>query len=147
MKTNNYISSANPFLMAFAIAVLFSVTSCMDGFSQSGDVTVSGVVRFVEDNAAAPGVNIYLKGATSRGTYTDGQGKFEFPGGLREGDVLIFSFIGRETIEHVVNAQMSEPLQIIMNPDSIEIVECPLVEGDPKRSVLSRVIRKARNVQ
>ena len=58
--------------------------------------TVKGVVKSKEDGSELPGVNIVLEGSTV-GTTSDGYGRFEFPQQLKEGDVLIFSFIGLTT--------------------------------------------------
>jgi hypothetical protein len=66
------------------------------------EYVVRGVVRDMDDASPLPGVNIVLKG-TDRGTSTDADGEFVFPGKkLKEGDVLVFSFIGYETKEFKV---------------------------------------------
>ena len=90
--------------------------------------TVTGVVRFSEDNEPAPGVNIYVKGAPDKGTYSDGKGRFNFPHPLKSGDVLVFSFIGRESAEYVVLDQNTNAIEIIMLPDPIQMVEDVLVD-------------------
>lgn len=71
---------------------------------------VSGVVTY-EDNEVLPGVNVVLKG-TDIGTVTDVDGRFQFPVELKEGDVLVFSFIGFMTEEYTIRKNA---------PDSIEI--------------------------
>lgn len=68
---------------------------------ESQKYTVSGVVIDSDSNEGIPGTNILLKG-TSYGTTTDAYGNFKFPKKLKEGDVLIFSFIGYEIKEYVV---------------------------------------------
>ena len=77
--------------------------------------TVSGVV--LDDfGDSLPGVSINLKG-TAIGTVTDLDGKFEFPGEVKAGDVLVFSFIGMETKEYTI--RKDEPvimkLQMVMD--------------------------------
>ena len=48
-----------------------------------------------------PGVNIYLKG-TSIGTVSDFDGKFTFPKEVDEGDIVVFSSLGRKKVEYIV---------------------------------------------
>jgi hypothetical protein len=69
-------------------------------------------------------------GSTGEGTYSDAKGRFEFPRHVKTGDVLVFSFIGRKTIEFVVPDQPMALLEMVMEPDSIQMVECALVEGE-----------------
>jgi hypothetical protein len=72
---------------------------------------VKGVVTSDEDGMALPGVNIWLKGSEV-GTVSDTDGKFEFPKKLKEGEVLVFSFIGLETQEYKVPASVSDLLDV-----------------------------------
>jgi hypothetical protein len=107
-------------------------------------IEIKGTVVFSEDNEGAPGVNVYLKGSAGQGTYTDANGAFAFPGLLRSGEVLVFSFVGRETVEWVIQRD-SEALQIVMFPDPIQMVEEPLVIGGQSRTTFTaRVFRKGR---
>jgi hypothetical protein len=90
--------------------------------------TVRGIVRD-EEQAVLAGANVYLQG-TEVGTVTDENGKFEFPQKLKEGDVLIFSFVGLETQQYVVppNApdvieiQIAMPYAIMMGAVEVENV-------------------------
>ncbi len=84
------------FLLTFlSVALAISVV-----FAQ--DKTVSGKVT-ADDGSALPGVNVILKGTTS-GAVTDVEGNFklEVP---ETGAVLVFSFIGFETVEMEVGNQ------------------------------------------
>ncbi len=63
------------------------------------DLTVTGAVT-AEDGSVLPGVSIALKG-TSRGTTTNGDGKFTFE--APASGTLVFSFIGFQTQEVPVN--------------------------------------------
>lgn len=84
--------------------------------------TVKGMVKD-EDQLALAGVNIYLQGTTV-GTVSDEMGKFEFPKKLKEGDVLLFSFVGLETQQYVVPANSPETLEIqITLPNSVMMGE------------------------
>jgi hypothetical protein len=75
------------------------------------DYSIKGVVKSEEDNAPIPGVNIYLKGSAI-GTVSDESGQFEFPQKLKEGDVLVFSFIGLETKEFIITNTTQERVEI-----------------------------------
>lgn len=81
------------------------------GLAQSRAVT--GTVTAVSDNSALPGVTVAIKGQ-SKGTVTDGDGKFAIE--AESGDVLVFSFIGMETLEQqigessVVNVALTESI-------------------------------------
>ena len=57
------------------------------------------------------GVNVVLKGAPV-GICTDAEGKFTFPQKLKEGDVLVFSFIGYAPEEYVIRKDVSEVVTI-----------------------------------
>lgn len=58
------------------------------------DGKISGVVE--DQEGALPGVNVSIKG-TTYGTQTDFDGNFSL--NIKKGDVLIFSFLGYETLE------------------------------------------------
>ena len=111
----------------------------------TSEYTVRGVVTSEEDGGPLPGVNIILKGSNI-GTTTDANGKFEFPQKLSEGDVLIFSFIGFETMEYTVRKESSDPIEIplmlyyeIMGEVSIDAPYIP-------DSALSRLWKKVKQV-
>jgi hypothetical protein len=135
-----------PASLSKVIAILFLVFIGSQASAQavSTGLTISGTVKFSEDNEPAPGVNIYLKGATAQGTYSAANGQFEFPRKLKTGDVLVFSFIGRKSLEYIVPDQTAGPIEIVMGPEAIEMVEDVLVEGDePSRpSLFARLFGK-----
>lgn len=89
----------------FSALLGLSLTLETDVFSQQADeprvIQFSGQVFTEIDNelAAVPFVNIAIKG-TSRGTYSDYEGFFSLV--AREGEVVIFSALGFETIEYEV---------------------------------------------
>jgi TonB-linked SusC/RagA family outer membrane protein len=68
----------------------------------NAQVTVTGTVTSAEDNAPMPGVNIIEQGTTN-GAITNANGTYSIsvPGSA----VLIFSFVGMETVEVPVGAQ------------------------------------------
>ena len=131
-----------------AIAMLFLImTGVQVAAQESTSSSVKGIVLFSEDNEPAPGVNIYLKGSPAKGTYSDAKGQFVFPHGLRSGDVLVFSFIGRESAEYAVHHPGEETIEIIMTPDPIQMVEDALVEVDneTESSRKRTILRRAKN--
>ncbi|MDH5368347.1 MAG: carboxypeptidase-like regulatory domain-containing protein [Cyclobacteriaceae bacterium] len=77
--------------------------------------TISGIV-VDEYGETLPGVNVILKG-TTYGTITDFDGKFKIE--VNEGDVLIFAFVGLETVEYKVGkedfANIEMEMEMTMN--------------------------------
>jgi hypothetical protein len=84
------------------------------------EYSVKGIVRD-EEGVALVGVNIYLKGTTI-GTFSDANGKFEFPQKLKEGDIIVFRFIGLKTREYSVPNQAKNEIEIILAMDDTEIM-------------------------
>lgn len=82
--------------------------------------TVSGVIS--DSSGSLPGANIHLKN-TNIGTSTDIDGKYIFPKQLKNGDVLIASFIGFKDQEIIVK---SKNTSITMNYD-IKLDNCHMV--------------------
>jgi hypothetical protein len=143
-----YTSVQNPsvfFTRTFAILLLCLVSAYASAQVVTAGKSIKGIVKFSEDNEPAPGVNIYLKGSTAQGTYSDADGKFEFPGQLSTGDVLLFSFIGRETATYVVTGQDAGEIEVTMLPAAIEMVEEVLTEcthEEARPSVFARLFGK-----
>lgn len=72
-------------------------------FSAEAQRTVSGTVTSSEDGSEVPGVNVVLKGTTT-GTTTDFDGNYRLSV-PEEGGILVFSFIGMETMEVDIGAR------------------------------------------
>ena len=86
--------------------------------SQKENIIINGFVS--DESGPLPGTNILLQG-TNIGVETDFDGKFKFPKLLKNGDVLVFSFIGFEAKKIVIDNKNSTPkmeLKIIMDSDS-----------------------------
>ncbi|MEE9407014.1 MAG: carboxypeptidase-like regulatory domain-containing protein [Polaribacter sp.] len=75
------------------------------------DKIIKGIVS--DETEALPGVSILLQG-TRIGTETDFDGKFTFPKKLKNGDVLIFSYLGYETKKVAINSKNSKE-NIVLN--------------------------------
>jgi len=77
-----------------------------------------------ESDAPLPGCSILLKGSTY-GTVTLADGTFTFPHELKEGDVLIFSFIGFQSKEYVVTGPVSD---LVIKMDIVELMGAVAVD-------------------
>lgn len=133
------IASRCRIMLRVTAAALLLTIVCNSGFGQSPNTktdtdkpaasldhappapshTVSGTVRDANGDPL-PGVSIYLRG-TTYGTISDPEGRFQFPRKLAEGDQLTFSFVGRESVEYVIQKDTGESLSIVMN-DGAEIM-------------------------
>jgi len=74
--------------------------------------TVSGTVS--DENGPLPGVNVLIKG-TKTGAETDFDGKYAIQ--AKQGDVLVFSYIGMATIEKEVGS--ANVIDVLMLPDNV----------------------------
>lgn len=82
----------------------------------NGEYIIAGTV-IDELKIPLPGVAVVLKGSTI-GVSTDADGKFKFPQPLKEGDVLVFSFIGFTSEELKVSKKISDSTNIILKMDA-----------------------------
>lgn len=80
---------------------------------------VTGRILSGEDQSPLPGVNILLKG-TSTGTISDASGNYSIAVGSAS-DVLVFSFVGFETLEQAVGAQ--SVVNVTLTPDAKQLGE------------------------
>lgn len=87
------------------------------------EVLLTGSI--VEESGPLPGANIVLKGTTI-GTSTNFDGKFEFPKPLKEGDILVVSYLGYVTKEIKINKAQTE-LNAILNINMEEDLSCVLL--------------------
>ena len=96
-------------------------------FAQS--YSVEGVVRD-SDNQALPGVSVAVQG-TSKGTSSDFDGKFQIE--VKNGDILVFTFVGFETKRVTITGQVT--LNVVMK-SGVELQEV-VVTGtrNPNRTV------------
>jgi hypothetical protein len=79
---------------------------------------LKGLVLSQEDGLPLQGANIVLKGS-SIGTMADAEGRFEFPQKVKQGEVLVFSYIGFDTQEFTVPEKTDSPLEIRLSGDYV----------------------------
>ncbi|WP_166382646.1 SusC/RagA family TonB-linked outer membrane protein [Polaribacter sp. 11A2H] len=78
------------------------------------DKTVSGTVT--ENSGPLPGVSISVKG-TNKGTETDFDGKFSVQ--VKKGDVLVFRYLGFNTVQKTVGASNVVNVKLSVDEDNI----------------------------
>ncbi|QDH81592.1 TonB-dependent receptor [Echinicola soli] len=116
--------------IAFMLLLLFQMT----GYAQEQGKTYNGVVYDNATKEPLPGVNILVKG-TGQGVVSDIDGKFSITIDTPD-PVLIFSFIGMESLEYPLTGQTE--LEINMDPSEDSLDEVVVVGyGTQKKSDLT----------
>lgn len=93
--------------------------------------TLSGVVLDATSNQPLPGVNVIVKGA-NKSTTTDFDGKFQL-GGLNNGDVVQFSFIGYTAQEVKYSGQKSLSISLVEEANQLQEVVVQVGYGSVKK--------------
>ena len=88
--------------------------------SVSGQILVKGKVISADDNTLMSGVNVFVKGTTI-GTATSNEGTFSLTVTKKE-DVLVFSFVGFNTVEIPVGSTTSFEIKMIPKITEMESV-------------------------
>ena len=83
--------------------------------------TISGTITD-QDNIPLPGVNILVDG-TDRGTQSDFDGNYQIA--AAEGDVLVFSYLGQQTVRRTVGA--SGVMNVTMQEDAQALEEVVVI--------------------
>lgn len=102
-----------------AFLVISFLFSSLSSFAQTKQI--SGTITD-ENNIPLPGVNILIKG-TNSGTQTNFEGEFRLT--AQEGDILVFSFLGTQTVERVVDD--ANIYNVIMAQDQASLDEVVVV--------------------
>ncbi|MEO9077500.1 MAG: carboxypeptidase-like regulatory domain-containing protein, partial [Gelidibacter sp.] len=84
--------------------------------------TVSGTITDQANALPLPGVNIIIKG-TATGTTTDFDGNYSIS--VKNGDVVVFSYVGFEPQEIIYNGQ--QPLSVVLVEDTSQLDEIVLI--------------------
>jgi len=96
-------------------------------------VTVVGVVT--DGQEPLQGVNVILQGA-SIGVSTNEKGEFKFPQQLKEGDVLLFSFLGFDSKKIKIKNNTGK-IQLKLNPEMQEMDELVLLGAVSSKKLFS----------
>jgi len=123
------ITMRNSFFL-LVISVFFSFAS----YAQTGRIT--GIVTDADDKQPLPGVTVRVKG-TNTFAPADGNGNYNIQ--AKEGDVLVFSFIGYQTKEVAVGK--TNTINVTINSSSSNLNEVVVVGyGTAKRSDLTGAV-------
>jgi len=85
------------------LGILLSL--CLALSAQQSIYTMAGIV-YDEHGTAIPGVTVYLRDKISVGTITDTNGKFSIR--ASRGDMIVFSFVGYQKVEHLVTEEKKD---------------------------------------
>lgn len=118
MKTNFKLSITRPFVFFTTILGLLFFNLSIN----AQEITVKGIVKGKSEDAIEilNGANVYIKG-TNIATSTNKKGEFTFPKKLKEGDILVFSYLGYEKKSVRIRSNTTY-LYVILEEDSNEIL-------------------------
>lgn len=102
--------------------LLFMLVSAFSGFLMAQKLTVTGKVISASDKTPLTGVTVIEKN-TQNGTITDLKGEYSIE--LSSDGILVFSFIGMETLEEKVG--MRKIIDVELNDDNIKLDEVLVV--------------------
>lgn len=105
---------------------------CLLPLLAAAQVFNMGGTVFDENGETLPGVSIYLKAQAMVGTATDADGKFKIK--ASKGDVLVFSYIGYEVKEYLVDAENSN-ITVTLVPTATQIEEVVVTALGTQRKI------------
>jgi len=118
--------------------IMIIVLLCLFPFMAAAQqLNMGGVVS--DDEGPLPGVSVYLKGRATVGVTTDMNGAFKIR--AAQGDVMVFTFVGFETVEFLVD-QEDDNIQIKMMSSSTlmeEVVVTGLGSTQRKISIVGAI--------
>jgi TonB-linked SusC/RagA family outer membrane protein len=116
------------------LVMLVSLLNLMYTYSQEPSIRIiTGKVIFADDNQPVPGANIVIKGTTN-GTVTNANGEFSID--VKQGDVLVISFLGYNTVE--VAADNKTQIDVSLTEEITKLDEVVVIGyGQMKRSDLT----------
>lgn len=100
-------------------------------FGALAQSTLSGVVLDQKLNEPLPGVNVTVQGANN-GTTTDFDGKFQLAG-LKNGDKIVFSFIGYENQTVSFSGQKTVSISLVESANQLQEVVVQVGYGTVKK--------------
>ena len=96
--------------------------------AQSSERTVKGIVA--DQDGPLIGATVVLKG-TSVGVATDEKGEFTFPQQLKEGDVLVVSYLGYKKQEVTITGDITF-IDFFLGEDQIDLYGAMIIEDTSK---------------
>lgn len=118
--SGNKLSSRRA-ILAWLLALLFSIGQGMFSDCYAQAQTASGVVVSSSDGLPLPGVNVVVKGTTI-GTVTDFDGKYSLQ--VESGSALVFSFLGFKNQEALFSGS---PINISLEEEASDLDEVVVV--------------------
>ena len=113
---------------------------CSSIYSYSQKTSLSGVVTSTDSEQGLQGVNIVLK-SSAHGTVSGLHGEYQL-GDIPEGEqVVIFSFMGYETLELKLDSGLTQLANIALAPGSIELSSVTVGARRPFSAASSKAIR------
>ena len=106
------------FLMVISVSYNSVYAQALQNQQAQNTKTVKGIVS--DSNGPLEGVNVIQKG-TNYGTVTNSKGEFTFPQPLKTDDVLLFSFIGFETVAVKIKDDTTV-IKLTLNEDLVEFI-------------------------
>lgn len=115
----------------FPIYIFFTLSACLDSFSQISDKTViNGLVVDAKTGDPVPGTSVFLE-RTTVGTVTDSEGKYSIET-LVPANKIVFSFLGYKTESRSISKGIVQTININLTLSSINLDE---VIVKPKKKV------------
>lgn len=114
--------------MRAVILFIFSLLLCIPLSAQQTTYLLEGVVRD-ETGQTLPGANVLVKGTTN-GTMTNSNGLFTI--NAKKNDVLVFSFVGYASVEHLVTGEQKD-ISIQLSPSTEQMEEVVVMGVGSKR--------------
>ncbi len=112
-------------LIICLLCLLPSLAAAQQTYNMGGTV-------YDEKGETLPGVSIFLKAKAMVGTATDIDGKFKIK--ASKGDVLVFSYIGYENQEYLVDAE-NQKIEVTLVPTATEIEEVVVTALGTQRKI------------
>lgn len=112
------------YLIYVLVLFAFSITDVSAQKKNNEElIQLSGLVVSADSLRALPLVNVRIKG-TNRGTYSDAQGFFSFV--VRKSDTILFSSIGKKTVEYHIPEKINSYRVSIVQPMDEDTFYLPL---------------------
>ncbi len=124
----------NKLMKLLSISLVLTVFTLVSAVAQN--VNVSGTVTAKTTGETLPGVSVLVKGTTN-GTVTDVNGVYNLS--VAGTDILVFSFVGMESIEIPVGSQSKIDVALEDNVTALQEIVV-IGYGEQKKSVLTAAI-------